>query len=127
MRDPHQTMSTLARALLLAFAVQASACAFDARDAPDSGRERTQDSVDESQGYHHSPFTYVASGVASVVYFPAKVLFAVGGGLVSGVAYVATLGNPQPARSIWVASIDGDYLVTPLMIEGGDEVNFVGG
>ncbi len=127
MPNPHRSMSTAARALALACAVQASACAWNASDAPESGRERTQDSVDESQAYHHSPFTYVASAVASVVYLPAKVIFAVGGGLVSGVAYVATLGSPQPARSIWDASIDGDYLVTPLMIEGGDRVDFVGG
>ena len=64
--------------------------------------------------------------MASVVYLPAKVLFAVGGGLVSGISYIATLGSPQPARSIWDASIDGDYLVTPLMIEGNDSVEFVG-
>ena len=83
--------------------------------------------MDQSQGYSHSPATIVTSVVASVVYFPAKVLFAVGGGVISGVTYLATLGNPYPARSIWEASVDGDYLVTPLMIEGSDRVNFVGG
>ena len=108
-------------------ALQTSGCAFHLRDAPDDGAAHTEQSVDESAGYSHSPFIYLASAVASVVYFPAKVLFAVGGGAVSAVTYVATLGNPYPARSIWEASIDGDYLVTPLMIEGDDSVNFVGG
>jgi len=122
-----RSVSALARALLVVFAVQASACAFDVRDAPDDGRERTEHSVDQSQRYSHSAATYVTSAVASVFYFPAKVLFAVGGGAVSAVTYVATLGNPYPARSIWEASVDGDYIVTPLMIEGSDRVNFVGG
>ena len=106
-------LSSLARTLLATVALLASGCAFDVRDAPDDARERTQQSVDQSQGYSHSPATIVTSVVASVVYFPAKVLFAVGGGVISGVTYLATLGNPYPARSIWEASVDGDYIVTP--------------
>lgn len=112
---------------MLAFALLASACAFDVRDAPDDGRAQTQQSVDQSERHGHSAATYVTSVVASVFYFPAKVLFAVGGGAVSAVTYVATLGDTYPSRSIWEASVDGDYIVTPLMIEGSDRVDFVGG
>jgi hypothetical protein len=119
-------MRKIATALLIAFAVQASACSFNVKDAPDDARARTGSSVEESNDYHHNPFTYVTSAVASVVYLPAKVIFAVAGGAVSAVSYIVTLGNPYPARSIWNASVDGDYLVTPLMIEGGDTVHFVG-
>ncbi len=112
--------------LLLAFALQASGCAFDVRNSADEGREQTRGSVDESRSTGHGPFSYVTAVVASLVYFPAKVLFAVGGGAISAVSYVATLGSTYPAKSIWNASVDGDYIVTPLMIEGGDRVEFIG-
>jgi hypothetical protein len=74
----------------------------------------------------HPPMSYVGSVLASAVYFPAKVAFALGGAVTSGVAYVATLGNPEPSREIWDASVEGDYVVTPSMIEGRDDVDFVG-
>ena len=70
--------------------------------------------------------TPITAAVACA-FVPAKVVFALGGGVVSGVVYVATLGSSEPARSIWDVSMDGDYLVTPLMIEGRDSVGFVGG
>ena len=75
----------------------------------------------------HRPISYVGSVLASSLYFPAKLAFAVGGAVVSGVTYVATLGNPQPTREIWDASVEGDYVVTPSMIEGREDVDFVGG
>jgi hypothetical protein len=43
------------------------------------------------------------------------------------VAYLVTLGDSSPSQSIWTASVDGDYVVTPRMIEGHDDVDFVGG
>ena len=126
MQTTHSTFSSIAGATLVALALQFSACAFDVRDAPEDAADRTDSSVHESAGYHHHPMTYVASGVASIVYLPAKLLFAVGGGAVSAISYIVTLGSSYPATSIWNASVDGDYLVTPLMIEGGDDVSFVG-
>ena len=71
--------------------------------------------------------SYIGSVGASALYFPAKVLFAAGGAATSGVAYLVTLGDSDPAQSIWTASVDGDYVVTPSMIEGHDDVDFVGG
>jgi len=75
---------------------------------------------------HHSAMTYVGSALASAVYFPAKVVFAAGGAVASGLTYVATLGNPEPTRKVWDASVEGDYVVTPRMIEGREDVDFVG-
>ena len=75
----------------------------------------------------HKPISYVGSALASSLYFPAKVAFAVGGAVVSGITYVATLGSPEPTREIWTSSVEGDYVVTPSMIEGREDVDFVGG
>jgi hypothetical protein len=70
--------------------------------------------------------TYVASVLASVVYFPAKVVFASAGAVTSGVAYLVTLGNAHPVDSIWTASVEGDYVVKPDVIDGTRPLRFVG-
>jgi hypothetical protein len=83
-------------------------------------------SAKASEQSDHSAGTYAGTVLANVVYFPAKALFAGGGAVTSGVAYLVTLGNRDTARSIWDASVEGDYVVTPNMIEGRDPVHFVG-
>jgi hypothetical protein len=75
----------------------------------------------------HSPSSYVGSAFASALYFPAKVVFAAVGAVASGIVYVATLGDREPSQEIWTASVEGDYVVTPSMIEGDEDVDFVGG
>jgi hypothetical protein len=79
-----------------------------------------------SDDFDHPAMSYVGAGVASLLYFPAKVAFAVGGAVASGVAYVVTAGDPQPSHEIWEGSVEGDYVVTPDMIEGRRPVQFVG-
>jgi hypothetical protein len=118
--------SSLAVALLLTFALQSAGCSYNVTDQPEEGKAQTRSSVDESRSTRHSPASYVTAVFASLLYFPAKVVFAVGGGAISAITYVATLGNTYPSKSIWNAAVDGDYIVTPLMIEGGDRVDFVG-
>jgi len=80
----------------------------------------------DSQSQSHTPTTYVTSVLASVVYFPAKVVFAGAGAVTSGVAYLVTLGNARPADSIWTASVEGDYVVKPDVIDGNRPLHFVG-
>jgi hypothetical protein len=121
------SISSLAYVVLLTFALQSTGCAPLVVGAAAGAAGGTASSVEQSEDQGHSPLTYVGSVGASALYFPAKVLFAAGGALTSGVAYLVTLGNPAPAQSIWTASVDGDYVVTPRMIEGHDDVDFVGG
>jgi hypothetical protein len=113
-------------AILLAFALQGAGCSYNVTDQPEEGKAQTRSSVDDSRSTSHSPVSYVTAVFASLLYFPAKVVFAVGGGAISAITYVATLGNTYPSKSIWNAAVDGDYLVTPLMIDGGDRVDFIG-
>jgi hypothetical protein len=80
--------------------------------------------ADEWHG--HSTMSYVGAAVANPIYFPAKVAFAVVGAVTSGITYVVTLGEPQPTREIWTAAVEGDYVVTPRMIDGREKVDFVG-
>lgn len=126
MRKANRSISWVSRAAVLACAAQFSACAPLVVGAIGGAAGGTVASVDESREEDHGAMTYVGSVLASTLYFPAKVLFAAGGAATSGVAYLVTLGDPEPSRDIWNASVSGDYVVTPDMIDGHDDVNFVG-
>lgn len=111
---------------LLCLSLQTAGCALLMAGAAGGAAAGTSASVKESQQSHHAPTAYVGSVAGNVVYFPAKVAFAGVGALASGVSYVATLGRNEPTSSIWNASVKGNYVVTPSMIEGKAPVHFVG-
>ncbi len=83
-------------------------------------------SAKESESEEHSAATYVGTVLVDIGYVPCKVIFAAGGAIVSGVAYFITAGDSRTSRSIWNASVNGDYVVTPRMMEGKEPVHFIG-
>jgi hypothetical protein len=115
-----------ARALGLGVALVGSGCVAVVGGAVAGGAAGTAASVAESREGDHSKFTYVETVAANVVYVPAKVVFALVGATASGLSYVGTLGNVDLAESIWTASVGGDYVVTPTVIDGHDTVEFLG-
>lgn len=68
----------------------------------------------------------VGSGLLSLVYFPAKLAFALGGGIVGGLAYLFSGLDDQPAEKIWTTSLLGTYLITPDHLKGNKAVRFLG-
>ena len=50
----------------------------------------------------------LATAVANVFYIPAKLGYAVLGGVTGGLGYALTGGNKQVAERVWVASFGGD-------------------
>jgi hypothetical protein len=66
------------------------------------------------------------SVLASCVYSPAKLVYALGGGLTGGMAYLITGGNQDVAQKIWTPSVRGTYVITPDMLKGKEQVQFVG-
>ena len=64
--------------------------------------------------------------LANVVYMPAKVLYAAGGGLVAGMAYLFSAGDKEVAKPILDASIGGDYIVEPEHLSGDKKLVFFG-
>ena len=64
--------------------------------------------------------------LANVVYMPAKVLYAAGGGLVAGMAYLFSAGDKAVAKPILDASIGGDYIVEPEHLSGEKKLVFFG-
>jgi len=68
----------------------------------------------------------VGSVLASCVYAPAKLVYAGVGGLTGGVGYMLTGGNKDVAQKIWTPSVRGTYVITPEMLKGKEQVQFVG-
>jgi hypothetical protein len=67
-----------------------------------------------------------ASAAATILYFPFKAAFAIGGGIVGGLAYVFSGFSEPTAKSIWVPSMYGTYVITPEHLSGDRPVRFLG-
>jgi hypothetical protein len=68
----------------------------------------------------------VGALLCNVLYIPAKLTYAVVGGVVGGGTYLVTAGNQQAANTVWRSSFGGDYVVTPQMLAGQQPLNFSG-
>jgi len=112
--------------LALYTTLMCSGCALLVAGAAAGGAGGGVSAARSSESESHSPMTYVGSVLASAVYFPAKVVFASAGAVTSGVAYLVTAGNAQSASSIWTGAVEGDYVVTPDVIDGAKPLHFVG-
>ena len=62
----------------------------------------------------------------NLVYGPAKAVYATGGGIVSGLAWIFSAGNTDVARPIWDASMRGDYTLVPDQLLGRRPITFIG-
>lgn len=72
-------------------------------------------------------FAYGAgSAIASLVYGPAKVLYAVGGSVIAGCAYLFSGGDGAVASPIIDAALRGDYVISPDVLRGQRELHFIG-
>ncbi len=59
-------------------------------------------------------------------YIPAKLLYAAGGGVVGGLAWIFTAGSNDAANSVWYPSVGGTWVLTPDMVAGNNPVYFNG-
>jgi hypothetical protein len=67
-----------------------------------------------------------ASWLLTLPYGAVKSAYALGGGMVGGLAWMATGGNLEPAKGVWVPSMTGDYIVQPENLTGEKRLQFVG-
>lgn len=118
--------SVVAVAILMCVTTYTSGCVLLLGGAAAGGAAGTVVSAKESRSEEHPPMTYVGTVLANVVYVPTKVVFAGVGAAASGVTYLVTLGNSHTTRQVWDASVGGDYVVTPSMVDGEDRLHFVG-
>lgn len=62
----------------------------------------------------------------TIPYGAAKMAYAIGGGIVGGFAWAVTGGNMEAAKSIWIPSMTGDYIVQPQHLTREKHLYFVG-
>jgi len=66
------------------------------------------------------------AALSSIVYGPVKVVYALGGAVVGGFAWLFSAGDNDVAVPIWNRSVRGDYVVTPQNIRGEKPLEFIG-
>lgn len=62
----------------------------------------------------------------TIPYGAAKMAYAIGGGIVGGLTWAMTGGNLEVAKSIWIPSMTGHYIVLPEHLTGEKRLDFVG-
>jgi hypothetical protein len=94
---------------------------------PNAGAPQTQVQQPQEGGVNWPGTGYgVGALFANVLYVPAKLVYAILGGLVGGGTYLITAGNKQAADTVWRSAWGGDYVVTPQMLAGEQPLNFSG-
>jgi len=68
----------------------------------------------------------VAAGLSSLLYFPLKAVFAIGGGIVGGLTYLFSGFNENAAKPVWTTSMYGTYIITPDHLRGDKPIRFLG-
>jgi hypothetical protein len=110
--------NTIAALIILSIYVSITVPAAHADDA--SGKPEGTELIVSDTGME------AASALATMVYFPAKAVFALGGGIAGGLTYAFTGGDEEATNKIWRASMQGDYMVEPENLTGEVPINFVG-
>jgi hypothetical protein len=64
--------------------------------------------------------------LTNVLYMPAKITYAVLGGLTGGLTYALTAGDSEAANTVWTTTLGGNYVVTPAMLRGEETFMFAG-
>ena len=83
-------------------------------------------SSDQQQGTATGAGMGALSAVSTILYFPFKGAFALGGGIVGGLAYLFSGMSEQAAKNIWIPSMYGTYVITPEHLNGERPVRFFG-
>jgi hypothetical protein len=68
----------------------------------------------------------VSCGLVNLIYGPVKIIYATGGAIISGLAWVFSAGDTDVAKPIWDASMRGDYVIVPDHLQGREQLEFIG-
>jgi hypothetical protein len=117
----------LALIMMVPAGTLASSAFAQTSSAPAANPSTSQVPQPDEGGVNWSGVGYGAGSLATnILYIPAKLVYALFGGLVGGGAWCLTGGNTQTANTIWRSSLGGDYVVTPDMLAGKEPIHFSG-
>jgi hypothetical protein len=63
---------------------------------------------------------------ATLLYTPAKMIYAIIGGLIGSAAYGLSGGDEVAASRIWTPALRGTYVLTPAHLRGEEPIRFAG-
>lgn len=66
------------------------------------------------------------AAATNLIYIPTKLVYAVCGTVVGGLAWLVTLGSTETANAIWEPTLGGTYVLTPAMLAGEEKLHFNG-
>lgn len=72
------------------------------------------------------PDIQLTAAAATILYFPFKAAFALGGGIVGGLTYVFSGFCETTAKRIWIPSMYGTYIITPDHLSRDRPIRFLG-
>ena len=67
-----------------------------------------------------------AAALASLVYGPLKLVYALGGATIAGCAWAFSGGDSEVADTVLTRAVRGTYVITPEELRGEKEIEFVG-
>jgi len=68
----------------------------------------------------------IGSALCSLVYSPFKIVYAIGGGVIGGLAWIFSAGDGEVAGAVISPAVRGDYVVTPDHLRGEKPLEFIG-
>ncbi len=121
-------IASVSLALVFALALGPLSESAWAQNAPAAQPSQTEQVPQPTEGGVNWPGVgYGAAALfGNLLYLPAKLTYALLGGLFGGGAWLLTGGNTQTADTIWRSSLGGDYVLTPQMVAGEEPINFSG-
>jgi hypothetical protein len=66
------------------------------------------------------------SALSRLLYAPVKVVYATGGLLVGGFAWLFSAGDNDVVNAVITPAVRGDYVVTPANLRGEESLEFIG-
>jgi hypothetical protein len=120
-------VATLLAAVLVSF-IAGNALAQDASAPSAPGSSSASPQVQQPEtGVNWPGAGYGAVALfGNLLYFPAKLVYAVVGTVVAGGTYAVTAGNTQATSTVLRSALGGDYVLTPQMVAGQQPINFSG-
>lgn len=135
MRKHHNGSRLIAGAIALMMTMPVGTLAADAlaqtqpaQPAQGSAQQPAEQVPQPDEGGVNWPGVGYGAGAlfSNILYIPAKLVYALLGGMVGGGAWALTGGNTQTADTIWRSSLGGDYVITPDMLQGKEQLHFSG-